>query len=91
MRDTLPLDPLADDQKLLAQVIDYYNRTLKETTEGLDYLRSRGITVGEAIDHFRIGYGNRTLGLETAHDGFQGGAGHSRPIAASRLVPKQWA
>ena len=64
MRDTLPLDPLADDQKLLAQVIDYYNRTLKETTEGLDYLRSRGITVGEAIDHFRIGYGNRTLGLK---------------------------
>jgi DNA primase len=64
MRDTLPLDPLADDQKLLAQVIDYYNRTLKETIDGLDYLRSRGITVGEAIDHFRIGYGNRTLGLK---------------------------
>ena len=64
MRDTLPLDPLADDQKLLAQVIDYYNRTLKETIEGLDYLRGRGITVGETIDHFRIGYGNRTLGLK---------------------------
>ena len=57
------LNPEADDQKLLAQVIDYYHRTLKETTEGLDYLRSRGITVGEAIDRFRIGYANRTLGL----------------------------
>ena len=54
MPDTF-LNPQADDQKLLAQVIDYYCRTLKETTEGLDYLRSRGVTVGEAIDHFRIG------------------------------------
>ena len=33
-------------------------------TEGLDYLRSRGVTVGEAIDRFRIGYANRTLGLK---------------------------
>ena len=64
MPDTLPLNPLADDQKILAQVIDYYHRTLKETTEGLDYLRSRGVTVGEAIDRFRIGYANRTLGLK---------------------------
>ncbi len=62
MPDTF-LNPQADDQKLLAQVIDYYCRTLKEATEGLDYLRSRGVTVGEAIDHFRIGYANRTLGL----------------------------
>ncbi len=53
-----------DDQKLLAQVIDYYCCTLKESTEGLNYLRSRGVTVGEAIDRFRIGYANRTLGLK---------------------------
>lgn len=58
------LNPQFDDQKLMAQVIDYYHRTLKETTDGLDYLRSRGIIVGEAIDRFRIGYANRTLGLK---------------------------
>ena len=63
----LKLDPDADDPKLLAQVVDYYHRTLKETTEGLDYLRRRGITVGEAIDRFRIGYANRTLGLKLPH------------------------
>ena len=57
------LDPQFDDQQLIARIIDYYHRTLKETTEGLDYLRGRGITVGEAIDQFRIGYANRTLGL----------------------------
>jgi hypothetical protein len=60
----LDLNPEADDQQLLAQVVDYYHRILKETVEGLDYLRSRGITVGEAIDRFRIGYANRTLGLK---------------------------
>ena len=68
---------LNDDQKLLAQIIDYYHRTLKETTEGLDYLRSRGVTVGEAIDRFRIGYANRTLGLEAA------GRCKSRPASKS--------
>ena len=55
MPDTLPLDPQADDQQLLAQVIDHYHCTLKETTEGRDYLFRRGITNAEAIDHFRIG------------------------------------
>ena len=63
MPDTF-LNPQTDNQKLLAEVIDFYHRALKETTEGLDYFRSRGITVGEAIDHFRIGYANRTLGLK---------------------------
>ena len=64
MLDTFPINQDADDQQLLADVIDYYHRTLKETAEGLDYLRSRGVTVGEAIDRFRIGYANRTLGLK---------------------------
>ena len=64
MPDTLAFNPLSEDQKLLAQVIDYYQRSLKEATEGLNYLRSRGVTVGEAIDRFRIGYANRTLGLK---------------------------
>ena len=60
--EALPLC-LDDDQKLLAQVVAYYQRTLKETTNALDYLRRRGVTVGEAIERFRIGYANRTLGL----------------------------
>ena len=47
MSDTLSLNPLADDQELLAQVVDYYHRTPKKTTEGLDCLRSCGITVGD--------------------------------------------
>jgi hypothetical protein len=52
----------ADDQQLLAQVVDYYHRTLKGSQEALDYLRHRGLTNGQAIEQFRIGYANRTLG-----------------------------
>lgn len=64
MTDDIELDSQADDQKLLAQVVEYYRRSLKETPAALDYLRGRGITHGQALDQFRIGYANRTLGLK---------------------------
>ena len=63
MTDATFLNPADDDQRLLAQVIDYYQRSLRESTEALDYLQARGITASEAIDAFRIGYANRALGL----------------------------
>ena len=62
MPDILPI-PKPTIKSYSPRSSTIYHRTLKETTEGLDYLRSRGVTVGEAIDHFRIGYANRTLGL----------------------------
>jgi hypothetical protein len=64
MTDDIELDPQADDQKLLAQVVEYYQRSLKSSPEALDYLRGRGITHGQAIEQFRIGYANRSLGLK---------------------------
>ena len=54
MPDTV-FDPQADDQQLLAQVVDHYHRTLTESTEGLNDLIGRGIANRESIDHFRIG------------------------------------
>jgi len=51
-----------DDQKLLAQVVAFYTATLKTTPEALEYLRNRGIINPEVIDHFRMGYCDRTLG-----------------------------
>jgi hypothetical protein len=59
----LLLNPADDDQKLLAQVCDYYNRRLKETAEALQFLQLHGIVSADAIDGFRIGYSDRTLGL----------------------------
>ena len=58
------LDPAADDQVLLAQVVNYYHDTLKTTPEALDYLRRRGISNIHVLDHFRIGYADRSLGLK---------------------------
>jgi DNA primase catalytic core len=52
----------ADDQKLLSEVIDYYHNTLKNTPEALSYLTNRGLQHSELIDHFKLGYANRTLG-----------------------------
>ncbi|MBI5437967.1 MAG: toprim domain-containing protein [Nitrosomonadales bacterium] len=53
----------ADDQALLDQVIGYYHETLKTSPEALAYLKSRGIDSTEAIEHFKLGFANRTLGL----------------------------
>jgi DNA primase len=53
----------ADDRALLVQVIDYYHDTLKQSPEALAYLESRGIAAADAIERFKLGYANRTLGL----------------------------
>ena len=56
----------ADDAVLLGQVADYYAATLKQSPEALAYLEARGIAgsaAAEAIEVFKLGYANRTLGL----------------------------
>ncbi|MCU7861624.1 MAG: hypothetical protein KZQ86_17755 [Candidatus Thiodiazotropha sp. (ex Lucinoma kastoroae)] len=55
------LESRAEDTKLLRQVVDYYHETLKQSPEALGYLEKRGIG-GEAINHFKLGFANRTLG-----------------------------
>ncbi|ODS24403.1 DNA primase [Candidatus Endobugula sertula] len=58
-----PITENAEDQQVLKQVIDYYHQTLKQSLEALDYLAKRGLDDLELIDHFKLGYANRTLGL----------------------------
>jgi DNA primase len=53
----------ADDRALLLQVMDYYHRRLKQSGEALAYLGRRGIGGEEAIEHFKIGFADRTLGM----------------------------
>jgi hypothetical protein len=60
---TAPVTLDADDQGLLRQVVDYYHSTLKASPEALGYLESRGIRSAAAVDRFKLGYANRTLGL----------------------------
>lgn len=55
-----------DDAVALEQVVDYYHATLKTSPEALAYLRGRGFegeSASQAIETFRLGYANRTLGL----------------------------
>ena len=58
-----PVERDADDVALLDQVTAYYHETLKRSPEALAYLASRGLDHPDAIEHFKLGYANRTLGL----------------------------
>ena len=62
----MKLPPLAtrdaDDDALLLRVVSFYQATLWESPEAHAYLESRGIGSKDAIERFRIGYANRTLG-----------------------------
>jgi DNA primase len=58
-----PVSVDADDAALLQQVLEYYHSTLKQSPEALAYLQSRGLHHPELIDHFQLGFANRTLGL----------------------------
>jgi DNA primase catalytic core len=53
----------AGDQQTLRDVVSFYHETLKNSPEALRYLESRGLTDPEMIDHFQLGFANRTLGL----------------------------
>ena len=53
---------LDNDHELMSQVIAYYHQTLKESPEAIKYLESRGLQNAELIDHFKLGFANRSLG-----------------------------
>jgi len=57
-----PVSLDADDQQLLGQVIEFYHKTLQETQDAQLYLETRGLRSSELVEHFKLGYANRTLG-----------------------------
>ncbi len=57
-----PIERSASDHELLRSVVDFYHQALEESPEALAYLARRGLQSGEMIDHFRLGFANRTLG-----------------------------
>lgn len=68
-----PLDTSAEDQALLMQVVDYYHETLKSDAEGLAYLEKRGLS-RDAMEHFKLGVANRTLGYRLPEKNRKAGA-----------------
>jgi DNA primase len=57
-----PVSRDADDRALLLQIVSYYTDTLKKSPDALKYLEARGLKSSEMIDHFHLGFANRTLG-----------------------------
>jgi len=51
-----------EDQALLQRVVDFYHQTLKETTEAQEFLERRGLGDSRLVEHFQLGFANRTLG-----------------------------
>lgn len=66
--------PTIEDQALLRQVIDFYHETLVESPEAIAYLEHRGLNAVELIDHFHLGYANRTLGYRLPKKALKAGA-----------------
>jgi DNA primase catalytic core len=52
-----------DDAAVLARVVEYYHACLKRTPAALAYLEKRGIADPAAVETFRLGFADRTLGL----------------------------
>jgi DNA primase len=63
-----------DDREVLRQVAGYYHETLEQSPEALRYLESRGLTHPEMIDHFKLGFANRTLGYRLPEKNRKAGA-----------------
>ena len=58
-----PLDLEADDATLFSQVVSYYHQRLKQNPGARTYLASQGWDNEELINHFQIGFADRSLGL----------------------------
>jgi DNA primase len=69
-----PLEASTEDREMLRQVAHYYHRTLKQSPEALRYLKGRGLTHPEMIDHFKLGFANRTLGYRLPDKNRKSGA-----------------
>jgi len=52
------------DEDLTEQVIGLYQDQLQNDSQAMEYLKKRGIGNPEAIEKFRIGFSDRTLGLK---------------------------
>jgi len=75
-----PLSEDADTQTALQQVITFYHDTLKQSPEAQEYLKARGLDDVELIDHFKLGYANRSLGLHLPHKNRKAGAAMRRVL-----------
>lgn len=55
------LSPSDSEEKLLSRVVEFYSSTLQRDEEALAYLKKRGLEHPELVEHFKLGFANRTL------------------------------
>jgi energy-coupling factor transporter ATP-binding protein EcfA2 len=64
-KDTgLPVIAESTDQELLKVVLAHYTATLKADAGAQGYLARRKLSSGELLDHFQLGFVDRSLGLK---------------------------
>lgn len=58
------IEPLFNtDDECISQTIRYYQGTLEKSSRAIEYLKLRGIYDVQLINHFSLGFADRTLGL----------------------------
>jgi len=67
----VPMD--ADDQEVLQRVVAYYHEQLKQSPEAMSYLTKRGLKSSQMVEHFKLGFANRTLGYRLPERNRQAG------------------
>jgi DNA primase len=57
------LDPNMTDQELLKTVLDFFHERLNEHSRANEFLERRRLHDPQLIEHFRLGFADRQLGL----------------------------
>ena len=69
-----PIAKSASDQELIYTVAEYYHQCLAKNGDAIAYLTKRGLNDSEAIQRFKIGFCDRTLGHRIPNRQTQTGA-----------------
>ena len=62
------------DNDLLQQVVSFYHETLKQSPSTLSVLQQMGVDKSDAIEHFNLGFSDRTLGYQLPEKNRKDGA-----------------
>ena len=69
--------------------MSYYHETLKESPEAQQYLVKRGLQSAEMVEHFRLGFANRTLGYHLPASNRRRRRGATRTPDRARRLPRK--
>ena len=69
-----PFETNVDDARVLQEVTDYYHADAEAKPRSSEVSASRGLEHPEMIDHFRLGFSNRTLGYRLPESNRKDGA-----------------